>query len=306
MTDNSKIIVNKYRERLFNDIIKKSDSVNLLPLVNEEDIKKTTDIEYFRSMFHSFLNHLAFLNLPIYNCRQEFLEYAFLNADDQVCFHLDVTGSDSTCMGGECEDDPFYNPNWKTCVYSNSEQYISRIINNLTSRFYRGVNSNFYNFNARDSYIKTISLNDISIERFNLLFTPVMTSNKEERDLYFTKFKLEIADFLKEIVIFEDFEDSTKSKDIEKFKTDTENEKYTNIARSFSREFLDEKGNLIDGRPANLGWNSIIEVGDIVIFVREEQRIITSIKILNNPLDGAYLQISTKLINCEKYKYWGF
>jgi len=295
MNNYSQILANKYRNKLFNDILQKSDSRKILPLTEDCDIKKTTDIEYFRNMFYSFLNHLALLEEPIYKSRQSFLQHAYLDKDNNICFHLNTSGGSSTLMGGEQKDDEFYDPNWKTLVYNDKGVVLSRIIKNLKSRFYTGVNSNFYNYNSRKTYIKTISLESVSIAEFNDLFTPVIFSSEDEKKRYFDSFKSDISTFLKKIVVNEDFKDSVKEEDVQKFENETKNEKYNEIACNFAKEYIDEYGETIDIRPHNLRFDSVIEIGDILTFIRGEQRVITELKVCYSPIDEHYIKIYTKI-----------
>lgn len=292
MKEYSEILSKKYNQELFNNILRNSESTDLMPLTDINKGASNIDEEYFENIFNGLLNHLANLDKPLYTSRQEFLKYAYLDENGSILFHLKNEGESSTLMGGSKEDDPFYDPNWKTAFYTYGDNSFSRIRKNLISRFFIGINSNFYNSNNKKYYVKTISLKDVSIEEFNKLFTPFKNDdgscNKEE---YISYFKDNIEVFLDKIIITEELEENDSDEKIEK---ETKDKKYTDILNSFSRDYLDENGNSIKSEPVNAQYNSMIEVNEILTFAKGDNRIITKINVLNNPIKGHYLEIHTK------------
>lgn len=289
----SEILSQKYKNELFNIISNDSENNTLIPLIDISKVSSNIDLEYFKNIFDGLLNHLSNIEKPLYTSRQDFLRHAYLNKEGEIRFHLKNDGESSTLMCGREKNDPFYDPNWKTCFYNYDNNLFSRIRKNLVSRFFIGINSNFYNSNNKKYYIKTISLENVSIEEFNKLFTPFKSQDGLcDKEKYIKYFRGNIQYFLDKIIISEEFkEDESDNKITE----DTKNKKYTDISNSFSKEYFDEYGKNINSRPINAQYNSILQIGEILNFEDGFSRIVTKINLLNNPIKNHYLEIHTKL-----------
>lgn len=287
MSNYSEYLVSKYQSDLFYNLLRKGNVVNLFPF-NEDTEFNSFDLDFFRDMRDSLFFHLEEINKPIYKSRQDFLRNVFLDENKKLCFHLETSGESSTCMGGSQESDPFYDPNWKKTSYDINSRHIKKITKNLKSRFFFDINfsfDEFSNFNSKEFYTLSISLENISIEYFNELFTPKKGSIDKNK----------VEAFLNEIIIFEKIEEKTSEKVNETKKEDLIPKHFKDAQYAYMKSYVDESGNYMSSEPVNASHHSVIQVGDILTFKRGEQRIVTDIKLMYSPLTRFKLDIHTKI-----------
>lgn len=293
----SKLLVDKYRVDLFS-MLRVSNSESLMPFIDTESNIK--DKAMFKEMMFSFLKHLSILEKPIYLSRQDFLKYAFLDDNGQLCFHLENLGEYSTLMGGSKDEDPYYDPNWKGLVFKYNDKEYARIRKNLTSRFFYGKNTEYYAFSESNNYIKSISLKDVSIEEFENLFTPKLNEWSDEAIVDFFESKAEdFEEFFNKIVITE------KLKPAESRENMKPQQSYEDIANRFQKLYVDENDKEINGEPFNASFTSRIEVGDILTFNKGVRRVVTEIELHPSPIKKFYVKVKTKIKEYDKKDFIG-
>ncbi|MBM26506.1 MAG: hypothetical protein CL760_12675 [Chloroflexi bacterium] len=127
---------------------------------------------YLKNLYHSVWRISKEQNKPIYKSRQVFLESLAFDEEQNAFHFVNKYEHSSTLMGGHSETDEYYDPNWKMMNYSINGKTYSYIVKDLKARVFKGILCDWSNFHNYEDYLFSVSLENISIEDFNKLFTP--------------------------------------------------------------------------------------------------------------------------------------
>lgn len=252
---------------------------------------------YAKELFQSYCQLLKLRDKPLYESRQKFIASLFLNEANDIVHYSQVLKGSSTCMGGNSEDDPFYDPNWKMFTYMQDGEKYSRITKDLKARFFKGTQSDWQHFGNKKCYLGTISLENISIERFNAVFKPCFDPEFfDGNNSKLTEFKANLDQLLSEIFIMEDFEESDFSKKYTHKESESNEQNLKEVmyraGSNYNIIFADEKGKELLGYCQNIGHQSFIKKGDIVL-IDNKPRSIEEIQLTDNGLGGHYATVLT-------------
>jgi hypothetical protein len=287
-------LLKKYKKDLTIRLNNSNEAQNLL-LINP----KTFNNNYFDMLFFSYCRLLKLEQTPVYESRQNLLKSIFMDSDKIIHHSSKIDKSSSTLMGGNSEDDPFYDPNWTMTTYIINGITYSRIIKNLTVNFFLGTRSDWQNFHNQTNYIGSISLEECSISEFNILFTPTFNSEMFDNEYsnHIKEFSIKYDAFLAKYQYVKDFSDKTDDDFRYSSKDDTKK-----LYLMFNKKYIDENGIELIGECYNMKYSSIVEIGSILQF-NSGFRTVTNISIIGNEDLGHYIEIESELRILSEYEF---
>ena len=272
-------MTNIYKNKLVRNILIKSSDHNLMPLsvINGEENQE---------IFKTYLIEIANQKKPLYKSRQELLKYIYVDHNNYITFHTENGGEGSTLAGSSSHLDPFYDSNQKSTDYYSNGILISRERYNLKSSFFVGEHKP----KSKENLIKVLSLENRTIEQFEKLFTPYLENGS--LDSYLKYFLNNVNDFFDDIILENyDIKPAFIADDI------MDKIKIKKIVHQFSKLYLDENDGIINIEPIHISRDKNLEIGEILTFDDDDQRIVIELKEETDPvLHEQYLKIKLKKI----------